>query len=135
MNFGQAIVSGFKRYVDFNGRSSRSEFWWWALFYFIGSVVFVVVADVAGANSTGYGSAAVLPLRIFGLVMFLPTLALTIRRLHDTNRSGWWYLLYFTIIGAIVLLVWYCMRGTVGENKFGPDPLGAAAPEAAPAAF
>ena len=56
----------------------------------------------------------------------------TVRRLHDTDRSGWWYLIVLTIIGIIPLIIWFCTRGTIGENRFGPDPLGAEAPDARP---
>jgi uncharacterized membrane protein YhaH (DUF805 family) len=133
MNFGQAIVSGFKRYVDFSGRSSRSEYWWWYLFTLVVAVVLAAVATTGGYGA-GVNSPAMLPLRIFQLAVFLPSLAMAVRRLHDTNRSGWWVLIAFTIIGIVVLIVWYCTRGTIGENKFGADPLGAAAPEASPAA-
>jgi uncharacterized membrane protein YhaH (DUF805 family) len=58
-----------------------------------------------------------------GLALMLPGIAVSIRRLHDLDRTGWWLLILFTIIGAILLLVWFCMRGTVGPNRFGPDPL------------
>ena len=58
-----------------------------------------------------------------GLALFLPGIAVSIRRLHDLDRTGWWLLLILTIIGGIVLLAWFCMRGTVGPNRFGPDPL------------
>ncbi len=55
--------------------------------------------------------------------MFLPSLAVSVRRLHDRDYSGWWILLAFTGIGYILLIIWYCMRGTAGPNRFGPDPL------------
>ena len=73
-------------------------------------------------SSMGYGPIYALVL----LVFFLPSLSAQVRRLHDRNKSGWWYLLCFTIIGAIPLLVWLCQKGTTGENRFGPDPLSAA---------
>ena len=131
MNFGQAIVSGFKRYVDFNGRSSRSEFWWWALFCLI---VSVVLSAVAGHDGMMSESPAAIPLKIFHLAVLLPSIAVAVRRLHDTDRSGWWYLLVFAVlVGWIILIIWYCARGTTGDNKFGPDPLTGAAPETSPA--
>jgi uncharacterized membrane protein YhaH (DUF805 family) len=71
-------------------------------------------------QSVGYGWLYV----IVGLGLVLPSLAVGIRRLHDGNRSGWWWLIAFTIIGVIVLLVWFVQKGTTGENRYGPDPLG-----------
>ena len=61
---------------------------------------------------------------IVSLALFLPGLSVSVRRLHDIDRTGWWVLLSFTIIGIILLIVWDCMRGTPGPNRFGPDPLG-----------
>jgi uncharacterized membrane protein YhaH (DUF805 family) len=57
------------------------------------------------------------------LILFLPGLAISIRRLHDIDRSGWWVLITFTVIGIILLLIWACTRGTTGPNRYGPDPL------------
>jgi uncharacterized membrane protein YhaH (DUF805 family) len=126
MSFVEVITSGFKRYVDFQGRSSRSEYWWWFLFSFVISFVFglVQVLIEAGAGGPNAASGIVSALSsLVSLALFLPSLAVALRRLHDTNRSGWWYLIAFTIIGIIPLLIWFCTRGTIGENRFGPDPL------------
>jgi uncharacterized membrane protein YhaH (DUF805 family) len=125
MNFQDAITSGFKRYIDFNGRSSRSEYWYWIL----GFCAVYLVYGVAIASHIGI-LIALVALVLLGL--FLPSLAVAVRRLHDTNRSGWWYLLALTGIGGILLLVWYCTRGTIGENQFGPDPLEAMAAPSKP---
>jgi uncharacterized membrane protein YhaH (DUF805 family) len=62
---------------------------------------------------------------LVGLGLLLPNIAVSIRRLHDLDRTGWWFLLVITVIGTIVLFVWSCMRGTIGPNRFGPDPLAA----------
>ena len=62
---------------------------------------------------------------IFELVTFLPTLAVNVRRLHDINRTGWWTLIVFTVVGVFLLLYWACKKGTAGPNRFGPDPLSA----------
>lgn len=59
---------------------------------------------------------------IFGLITLLPSIAVTIRRLHDTDRTGWWVLLLVTIVGVFVVIYWECCRGTPGSNRFGPDP-------------
>jgi uncharacterized membrane protein YhaH (DUF805 family) len=126
VNFTQAIASNFRRYVDFNGRSSRSEFWWWVLFQFIIGYVFALLeVIVGGPMSSMYGLVVGLSWLV-NLGLFLPSLAVAVRRLHDTGRSGWWYLLVLTIIGIIPLIIWYATPGTVGDNRYGPDPLGGA---------
>jgi uncharacterized membrane protein YhaH (DUF805 family) len=121
MQFQDAIRSGFRNYVTFAGRASRSEFWYWTLFAFL---VTVVASILDGAlfpfMDTGPLSA------ITSLLLFLPGLAVSVRRLHDLDRTGWWVLITFTIIGLIVLLIWDCMKGTDGPNRFGPDPLAGA---------
>jgi uncharacterized membrane protein YhaH (DUF805 family) len=115
MNFGDAISSGFSNYVNFAGRAIRSEYWYWVLFVFLAEIVTAIIDAVIGAQITT---------TIFGLAVLLPGLAVAIRRLHDLDRSGWWVLLaLIPLVGAIVLLVWFCSRGTEGQNRFGPDPL------------
>jgi uncharacterized membrane protein YhaH (DUF805 family) len=119
MQFPEAIRSGFRNYVTFAGRAARSEYWYWTLF--------VVLASAAGAiadhaifvdpGSTGLFDG------LISLVLFLPGLAVSVRRLHDIDRTGWWLLIALTGIGLIVLLVFDCMRGTIGPNRFGQDPL------------
>ncbi len=115
MNFWQAIASGFSNYVNFSGRAARSEYWYWILFYYIGLAIAGVIDAAIGATVLS---------GIFVLGTFLPALAVAVRRLHDLDRSGWWICLAFIpLVGAIILLVWFCTRGTVGPNRFGPDPL------------
>jgi uncharacterized membrane protein YhaH (DUF805 family) len=122
MNFTQAIASGFQNYVNFSARASRSEYWFWTLFVILLSIAAGLI-DLALFRSLDFS-----PLQsLVSLGLFIPGLAVSIRRLHDLDRTGWWFLLVFTIIGAIVLLVWNCMRGTIGPNRFGPDPLGGVA--------
>ena len=118
MNFMQAITSGFQNYVNFSGRAIRSEYWFWTLFALLVSIVASILdylifphMDISPLNS------------LTGLALFLPGLAVSVRRLHDLDRTGWWLLILLTIIGGILLLVWFCMRGTVGSNRFGPDQL------------
>lgn len=122
MNFGQAVTSGFSNYLAFFGRAPRSEYWFWVVFAVLGAVVanifdaaiFVYHPDVSPLNS---------PLSsIFTLVAFLPSLAVAIRRLHDTDRTGWWLLLVPTVIGIMVLLYWQSQEGTPGPNRFGIQP-------------
>jgi uncharacterized membrane protein YhaH (DUF805 family) len=120
MSFTEAIASGFRNYVNFSGRAARSEYWYWMLFVFLVSIVAGLI-DVAVLSNT-----EVFPVTsLVSLGLFLPELAVSVRRLHDLDRRGWWLLLsLIPLIGAIVLLVWDCMRGTIGPNRFGPDPLG-----------
>ena len=123
MNFGQAISSGFSNYVNFSGRAPRSGFWYWILFWYIAFIIAVIVDFYAFSSLRGQMG----PISsLTSLALFLPSLAVSARRLHDIDRTAWWLLLILTLIGSIVLLVWYCMRGTPGPNRFGPDPLAGA---------
>ena len=124
MNFVDAVKSGFQNYVTFSGRAARSQYWYWALFCILVGIGSVVI------DAALFPQSYMRPVNaIAELVLFLPTLAVSIRRLHDLDRSGWWFLLIFVpLIGGIWLLVWFCMRGTVGPNRFGPDPPDAAGP-------
>ena len=101
-----------KKYATFSGRASRSEFWWFVLFYFILSFV----AGVVQAGDEQLGAILVI---VAGLGLFLPNIAVTVRRLHDTDRSGWWFWISLVpFIGLIVLLVFMCMAPTPGRNRF-----------------
>ena len=125
MNFGEAIASGFSKYVNFSGRAIRSEYWYWVLFVILAEIVTSIIDYVIGAQiTTGLVIGAQITSGLFGLATFLPSLAVAIRRLHDIDRTGWWiFLVLIPLIGAIVLIVWYCTKGTPGPNQFGPDPL------------
>ncbi|MGO4566971.1 DUF805 domain-containing protein [Rhizobium sp. 2YAF20] len=139
MGFGEAVRTVLTlKYATFSGRASRSEFWWFQLFYWL---VLVAVALVAGLVTAVFSDrhAGPSPLIIaiaavaglFALAMFLPQLALQVRRFHDRNISGWWYLgvlvlnsvPYIGFVSGIALIVIPLFRGTEGPNKFGPDPL------------
>ncbi len=111
VGFGEAISQAFKNLTDFNGRASRSAYWWFALFVFIVSVVVDIIAVASGVKAIQY---------IVEAVVFVLTVALQVRRLHDTNRSGfWWFIGLIPIVGTIVLIVFNCLPGTPGSNKFG----------------
>ena len=122
MDFGQAVASGFKNYASFQGRASRSEYWWWVLFTFIVGFVLGFIRGLAGLTS-GVGMGMLGLTLIFQLAILLPSLGLAIRRLHDTGRSGWWVLIGLTIVGIIPLIIWYCAPGKPGQNKYGRNPL------------
>ena len=123
MNFGQAIGSGFKNYIVFEGRACRSEFWFW--------VLFTVLVSIA----TGILDAVLLPGNeispintLANLALLLPSLAVGARRLHDIDKTGWWLLLWLLpIIGWIILIIWAIKRGDDANNRFGSDPLALAA--------
>ena len=124
MTFGQAISSGFSNYVNFSDRACRSEFWFWRLFYYLALAAVFVIQGALGIHALA---------ALFEVGMLLPILAMSVRRLHDLDRSGWWILLsLIPVIGWIILLIWYCTKGTDGPNRFGPDPLG---PAISPAIF
>ncbi len=111
MDFGKSIKTCFSKYAVFSGRASRSEFWWFFLFGFIGGIVTAVIdVMILGYSAESYGPTNI----IFTVITFLPYLAVGARRLHDINRSGWWQLITLTVIGIILLIIWWA---TVGENK------------------
>ena len=120
MGFTDSLNSCFENYTSFSGRAARAEYWWFAVF--IAAVYFIATT----ADSVVFGSDS--RLQLFGLVaavaLFMPALSVSIRRLHDLDRSGWWLLVALVpIFGAVVLLLWYFSRGTYGSNRYGPDPL------------
>lgn len=126
MGFTGAIKTCFRKYADFRGRAPRSEYWYFVLFemLLLGScfVLARVFDAIRGDEVAGpaFGILAVVAL----LGFILPGLAVTVRRLHDTNNSGWWYLLaLFPYVGGLILFGWCCVKGTYGVNRFGPDPL------------
>jgi len=113
MGFGEAIASCFGKYVQFWGRASRSEYWYFALF----NILLSIAADLVSA-STGQRLEALSGL--VGLALFLPGLSVTARRLHDTDRSAWWMLLWFIpVIGWIIMIVFLCQKPGPGRNRFG----------------
>lgn len=119
MNMIEAVKAVFSKYATFEGRARRSEYWWFVLFNFI---VSVVLAMLFGGGGNGFGGDIVS--MIWTLATLLPSLAVGARRLHDTNRSGWWLLIaLIPLIGMIVLIVFCASRGTPGPNRFGQDPL------------
>lgn len=110
------------KFATFSGRARRREFWLFGLFTWIVSCLLQIVS-VAAADSVALNVLVTVASLLFSLFIFIPGLALDVRRLHDTGRSGWWLLIcLLPIIGAIVLLVFFCKAGTVGENEYGPDP-------------
>lgn len=110
MNFTTSISTCMSKYFTFSGRASRSEFWFFYLFTVLMSWAAGIVSKVEG----------IYPFVFFiDLFFLLPVIAAGTRRLHDTNRSGWWQLLVFTFIGIIPLMYWICLPGDQEGNKYG----------------
>ncbi|MDO7836933.1 DUF805 domain-containing protein [Sphingobium sp. HBC34] len=112
-----------RRYADFSGRSRRKEYWMFALFYFLLLGALFVMSDITGGDSGRFGSPLIILFGIAILALFIPSLAVQVRRFHDQDKSGWFVLLNFIpYVGGIIVLVFMCLEGTRGENRFGPDP-------------
>lgn len=110
MDFVTAIKTVFGKYVVFEGRALRSEFWYFQLFMLIVNLILNAILPPLSAA--------------FGLIALLPSLAVGARRLHDIGKSGWWQLLWFLpVIGIIVLIVWWATKGEAAGNRFGPAPV------------
>jgi uncharacterized membrane protein YhaH (DUF805 family) len=107
MTFGKSIATCLTKYADFKGRASRSEFWWFELFVWL----------------IPFGSDFIDPSGVLSVMLFfgllLPGLAAGARRLHDTNRSGWWQLIPLTVIGIIPLVIWLASKGSDQDNQYG----------------
>ncbi|MDQ8020735.1 MAG: DUF805 domain-containing protein [Moraxellaceae bacterium] len=110
-----------KKYFVFEGRARRKELWIFTLFNFIAAIVLGIVDSVLGLTVAGTGILGL----IYSLGVLLPSLGVGARRLHDTDRSGWWLLLCLVpILGAIALIVLFVLDSTPGTNRFGPNPKG-----------
>ena len=115
MSFSEAVKSGFDHYVKFDGRADRPAFWWWFLFTILAAIAAEIVDAIIGTHFIYL---------IVALALILPNLSVAIRRLHDTDRTGWWILIgLIPIVGFIVLLIFYLQDGDDGPNKYGP-PMG-----------
>ena len=126
MSFSDAIKSFRTNYVNFKGRARRSEYWFVTLFLFLTNLGATIVDAAVFASDVddflldgGWGPIGVL----WSLAILLPSLALLVRRLHDTDKSAWWILMVLIpIIGWIVLFVFTVIDSTPGDNRFGPSP-------------
>ena len=130
MSFVDAIKSGFTQYVGFAGRARRSEFWYFYLFTILATIVASILQRALTNSQNGIITA------IVGLAIVLPSLAVAVRRLHDTSRSGWWLLIgLIPVVGTIILIVFW-VQDSHGDNQYGPSPkaVGSAAAPEAPAA-
>ena len=116
MNIQTAVKTCFSKYATFSGRASRSEYWFFYLFTIIASIVtWVIDTMLLGYSSEDTGAISL----IFQIIIILPSIAVGARRLHDIGKSGWWQLLILTIIGIILLIVWFATIGSSKKNKYG----------------
>ena len=115
MGFGTAIAACFSKYVTFNGRARRAEYWYWTLF-----ILLLQFGLGFASGFLGNPAMANVASLLVSVLLLLPGFAVMSRRLHDTDRSAWWWLLCFTFIGAFVVLYWLCQAGTNGTNRYGP---------------
>jgi len=139
MGFGEAVVKFYTGYFKFEGRASRSEYWWPFLMRAvinIGMIVaFIAMLVVTGAGDEPEGTVLsgfmglLIAYLLFNLFNFIPTLAISARRFHDLDQTGWLVLVFvlvnaFFVVSVFAQLIWYALRGTDGPNQYGPDPLG-----------
>jgi uncharacterized membrane protein YhaH (DUF805 family) len=114
----------FNNYANFTGRARRAEYWYFVLGNFLVIIPFYILAIVG--LSTDNGALSTLGFAVYGIVILVtlvPTLAVAVRRLHDLNKSGWYYFIgLIPIIGSIILLVWFFTDGNRFTNNYGPDP-------------
>jgi uncharacterized membrane protein YhaH (DUF805 family) len=110
-----------KKYAQFSGRSRRNEYWMFTLFNLL---IYVLLYGAAIAlMESGIGKALLGICAIYGLAILIPSLAVGVRRLHDTGRSGWWLLICFVpIVGGLILLVFFVLDSEPGTNQYGPNP-------------
>ena len=118
MSFTDAVRACVYKYIDWNGRASRSEYWYFCLF-FIGGIIVTSIIDAVTGLMFAFTAA-------FYLLNLLPMLFVTVRRLHDVNKSGWWLFLSLIPLAGLILLYWLIIEGSKGENAFGPYPINTA---------
>lgn len=108
MTFLDSITTCFSKYADFSGRATRAEYWWFALFIILSGLICSAINDTLGT--------------VYTVATLVPSIAAAARRLHDTDRSGWWQLLgLIPIVGWIIVIVFLAQKGTPGSNRFGNE--------------
>ena len=124
MGFGQAISYNLSNLTNFSGRAARSEFWWWILLLWLISIVVNFITGGVGAAMGGSSDFGFLTFvgYVIWIILVLATIAVGARRLHDTGKSGWLQLLWLLpCIGPIILIIFWAMPGTPGDNAYGPS--------------
>ena len=123
MGFVEAIQTCFSKYATFSGRASRSEYWWFYLFCCLLVLVGLMLDFSLGTYNPDDPTSIPWIALLFALPIILPALAAAVRRLHDTDKSGWWYFISLVpFVGGIILLIFLVLGSTDGENRFGPKP-------------
>ena len=125
MNWYLEVIKN--NYANFSGRARRKEYWMFAL---VNTIIITILyailissIDMNTGEMSGLGSIIGIVLGIYSLAIIVPSLAVTIRRFHDQDKSGWMFLLAFIpAIGGLIVFVFMCLEGTKGDNRFGPDP-------------
>ena len=120
MGFFEAVRSVFSKYFEFSGRALRSEYWYFMLFSILFGIVVGILDVVFFSSFMGEGPLSL----ILTLAFLFPSITVAARRLHDSGRSGWWQLLWLTVIGILVVLYWLIKKGDQAGNKFGMPPIG-----------
>ena len=121
MGFGDAVRTCWKKYGDFDGRAIRSEFWWWVLFVALvqsAAAIVLTIVLIIFQNAGFLQWLSVLIFMVIVLAFILPSIAVSVRRLHDRDLSGWFYLLGFGPFGGLVLFIFYILPGTPGPNRY-----------------
>ena len=113
----------FENFANFSGRARRSEFWYFVLVNCIISTVFTISSLSIFDTNASLASMISLISGLYSLAIFIPNLAVTVRRLHDVGKSGWYYfIVLIPLLGVILLLYWFCQEGELNENKWGHNP-------------
>ena len=122
MSFVQSVKRCFINYKSFSGRASRSDYWF---FYLFNIIVFNLISIIQGSlnQADSVFIALDILIMIFGIGIGITYLAVSVRRLHDVNRSGWWLLIAFTVIGILWVLYWFIKSGDLESNRFGEKPI------------
>ncbi|MBI6216298.1 DUF805 domain-containing protein [Proteus sp. DFP240708] len=125
MNWYLEVIKN--NYANFSGRARRKEYW---MFTLVNTIIITVLyailissVDMNTGEMSSLGSIAGIIIGIYSLAIIIPSLAVTIRRFHDQDKSGWMFLLAFIpAVGGLIVFVFMCLEGTKGDNRFGPDP-------------
>lgn len=136
IGFGDAVARYYKNYFNFSGRATRSEYWWPLLMQLIVYLALVVaflssigIENSASDDMSGAPFAIILAGLLFMIFNTIPGYAVSARRFHDLDQTGWLVLVFvianaFIVVSAFAQLIWFCIKGTDGPNKYGPDPYG-----------